>query len=258
MAPPAPPKHPETFIRPSGDRPLECFAQKNFWIPHPSTDPWANTHRTSQKTVILVLLPNWHGNGSLSPAKATRSIYILIGPSGNRPRCFAHIFFWSPYPPRSMVTLSEICKRSVFPVVSSVWLVKWYWHRNMPSELIGAKVKFMIQVIPMIIAVVWHHLLLSNMPTSLYWYRQAAPTYLYMFAHFLHTTYDIGGIDVLLGLIMQVLAYMLDVVFLVRTLVLNIWLGFSFYISITYFAPEVPAHRKKESALLPCWFQGTN
>ncbi|OIS98980.1 PREDICTED: uncharacterized protein LOC109232819 [Nicotiana attenuata] len=124
-----------------------------------------------------------------------------------------------------------------------------YWHRDMPFRLIGAKAKFMIEVIPMIIAAGLHHLLEFN-----YGYLAllvCCTTYFYIYAHFLHIAYDIGGIDVLLGLVMQVLGYMLNVELLVRALVLSFCFGLSFYRYMTYRAPEVPPHHKKELEL-PC------
>ncbi|OIT21776.1 hypothetical protein A4A49_61119 [Nicotiana attenuata] len=125
-----------------------------------------------------------------------------------------------------------------------------YWHRDMPFQLIGAKVKFMIEVIPMITAAALHHFLEFN-----YGYLNlvlCCTTYFYTYAHFLHVAYDIGGIDVLVGLVMQVVGYMLNVELLVRALALSFCFGLSFYRYMTYCAPELPAHHKKELEQLPC------
>ncbi|XP_009615868.1 uncharacterized protein LOC107774812 [Nicotiana tabacum] len=125
-----------------------------------------------------------------------------------------------------------------------------YWHQHMPFRLIGAKAKFMIEVIPMITAAALHHLLEFN-----YGYLAlllCCTTYFYAFAHFLHLAYDIGGIDVLLGIVMQVLAYMLNVELLVRALALSFCFVLCFYRYMTYCAPELPVPRKKELEQLPC------
>ncbi|XP_060179821.1 uncharacterized protein LOC132609717 isoform X1 [Lycium barbarum] len=125
-----------------------------------------------------------------------------------------------------------------------------YWYGDMPFKLMGAKAKFMIEVIPMIIAAALHHLLEFNYGYLLL--LLVFTIYFYTFAHFMHVAYDIGGKDVLLGLLMPVLGYMLNVELLLRALALSFCLGFSFYRYVTYCAPEVPAHSKKELERLPC------
>ncbi|OIT39041.1 hypothetical protein A4A49_54754 [Nicotiana attenuata] len=125
-----------------------------------------------------------------------------------------------------------------------------YWHRDMPFRLIGAKAKFMIEVIPLVTAAVLRHLLDFNYgyPALLL----GCTGYFYAFAHFLRVAYDIKGIDVMLGLVMQVLAYMLNEELLVRALVLSFCFCICFYRYVMYSAPELPAHDKKELEQLPC------
>ncbi|XP_060178602.1 uncharacterized protein LOC132608852 isoform X1 [Lycium barbarum] len=142
----------------------------------------------------------------------------------------------------------------IFPVSSITHSVVVYsvvyWYRDMPFRLMGAKAKFMIEVIPMIMAVTLHHLLEFN-----YGYLELLlgfTTYFYIFAHFTRIAYDIGVKDILVGLVMQVLGYMLNVELLVRALALSFCLGYSFYRYVTYCAPEVPVHSKKELEQLPC------
>ncbi|MCD7464899.1 hypothetical protein HAX54_000169 [Datura stramonium] len=128
-----------------------------------------------------------------------------------------------------------------------------YWYRDMPFQLIGANTKFMIEVIPMITVAALHHLLAANYAYIALLISLGCTGYFYTFAHFLHVAYDIGAIDVSLGLVMQVLGYMLiKVELLFRGLALSFCLGFSFYRYMTYCSPEIPAHHKKESELLPC------
>nr|XP_016505590.1 PREDICTED: uncharacterized protein LOC107823466 isoform X1 [Nicotiana tabacum]XP_016505591.1 PREDICTED: uncharacterized protein LOC107823466 isoform X1 [Nicotiana tabacum] len=125
-----------------------------------------------------------------------------------------------------------------------------YWHRDMPFRLIGAKAKFMIEAIPLVTAAALHHLLEFN-----YGYLTllvSCTGYFYTYAHFLRVAYDIKGIDVMLGLVMQVLTYMLNVGLLARALVLSFCFGICFYRYVMYCAPELPAHDKKELEQLPC------
>ncbi|PHT46516.1 NPL4-like protein 1 [Capsicum baccatum] len=76
-----------------------------------------------------------------------------------------------------------------------------YWHREMsPFRLIGAKAKFMIEVIPVIVAAALPHLL--EFDGAYYALLLSCTTYFYTFAHFMHAAYDIGGKDVFLALTM--------------------------------------------------------
>ncbi|XP_075089847.1 uncharacterized protein LOC107802236 [Nicotiana tabacum] len=124
-----------------------------------------------------------------------------------------------------------------------------YWHRDMPFQIIGAKAKFMIEVIPVMTAAVLHHLLEFN-----YGYLAlflGCTTYFYVFGHFMHISYDIVEKDLLLELVMQVLVYMVDGELLVRALALTFCVGLCFYRYMIYCAPEVPEHPKKELERLP-------
>ncbi|KAK4356791.1 hypothetical protein RND71_022401 [Anisodus tanguticus] len=127
-----------------------------------------------------------------------------------------------------------------------------YWYRDMPFQLIGAKAKFMIEVIPMITVAILHHLLEFNYAYIAVLISIGCTGYFYIYAHFMHVAYDIGGIDALLGLVMQVLGYMLNLKLLVGSFILSFCLCFSFYRYVTYCAPEVPDHPKKELEQLPC------
>ncbi|KAM3357196.1 hypothetical protein P3S68_023910 [Capsicum galapagoense] len=124
-----------------------------------------------------------------------------------------------------------------------------YWHRDSPFRLIGAKGKFMIEVIPMIVAAaLLHH---SEFDEEAYFFLLlACTTYFYTFAHFMHAAYDIGFIDVFLGLAMVVLVRMLNGGLLIGALIFC--LGSSFYRYLRYRAPELPIHRKKMEMELPC------
>ncbi|KAG5588334.1 hypothetical protein H5410_048768 [Solanum commersonii] len=126
----------------------------------------------------------------------------------------------------------------------------FYWYRDMPFRLIGAKAKFKLEVIPMIIAAAFHHLLEFNYGYFLL--ILGFTTYFYIIAHFMRAAYDIGGKDVLLGLVMLVLAYFLKGGLLVRGLGLSLCVVLCFYRYVTYSAPEVPVHGKKELERLPC------
>nr|XP_016481182.1 PREDICTED: uncharacterized protein LOC107802236 isoform X2 [Nicotiana tabacum] len=124
-----------------------------------------------------------------------------------------------------------------------------YWHRDMPFQIIGAKAKFMIEVIPVMTAAVLHHLLEFN-----YGYLAlllGCTTYFYVFGHFMHVSYDIVEKDLLLELVMQVLVYMVDGELLVRALALTFCVGLCFYRYMIYCASEVPEHPKKELERLP-------
>ncbi|XP_070042025.1 uncharacterized protein [Nicotiana tomentosiformis] len=124
-----------------------------------------------------------------------------------------------------------------------------YWHRDMPFQIIGAKAKFMIEVIPVMTAAVLHHLLEFN-----YGYLAlllGCTTYFYVFGHFMHVSYDIVEKDLLLELVMQVLVYMVDGELLVRALALTFCVGLCFYRYMIYCTPEVPKHPKKELEQLP-------
>ncbi|KAG5588338.1 hypothetical protein H5410_048772 [Solanum commersonii] len=125
-----------------------------------------------------------------------------------------------------------------------------YWYRDMPFSLIGAKAKFKLEVIPMIIAAAFHHLLEFNY--GYFCLILGFTAYFYTIAHFMRAAYDIGGKDVLLGLVMLVLAYFLKGGLLVRGLGLSLCVVLCFYRYVTYSAPEVPEHGKKELERLPC------
>ncbi|KAG5588663.1 hypothetical protein H5410_049097 [Solanum commersonii] len=125
-----------------------------------------------------------------------------------------------------------------------------YWYREMPFRLIGAKTKFMIELIPILTLAALHHLFQFN-----YAYLHLVvgfTSYFYTIAHFMHEAYDIEGKDVLLGLAMQVLAYLLNGELLVKALALSLGVVLCFYRYVMYSAPEVPEHRKKELERLPC------
>ncbi|PHT46518.1 hypothetical protein CQW23_15676 [Capsicum baccatum] len=125
-----------------------------------------------------------------------------------------------------------------------------YWHREMsPFRLIGAKAKFMIEVIPVIAAAALPHLL--EFDGAYYALLLCCTTYFYTFAHFMHAAYDIGGKDVFLALTMLVLVHRLNEELLVGALALILCLGLSLYRYMTYCAPELPIHPKKEMEL-PC------
>ncbi|KAG5588332.1 hypothetical protein H5410_048766 [Solanum commersonii] len=124
----------------------------------------------------------------------------------------------------------------------------FYWYRDMPFRLIGAKAKFKLEVIPMIIAAAFHHLLEFNYGYFLL--ILGFTTYFYIIAHFMRAAYDIGGKDVLLGLVMLVLAYFLKGGLLVRGLGLSLCVVLCFYRYVTYSAPEVPVHVLTHMALL--------
>ncbi|KAM3231484.1 hypothetical protein P3L10_016843 [Capsicum annuum] len=125
-----------------------------------------------------------------------------------------------------------------------------YWHREMsPFRLIGAKAKFMIEVIPVIVAAALRHLL--EFDGAYYALLLSCTTYFYTFAHFMHAAYDIGGKDVFLALTMLVLVHRLNEELLVGALALILCLGLSLYRYMTYCAPELPIHPKKEMEL-PC------
>nr|XP_016510480.1 PREDICTED: uncharacterized protein LOC107827794 [Nicotiana tabacum]XP_016510481.1 PREDICTED: uncharacterized protein LOC107827794 [Nicotiana tabacum]XP_016510482.1 PREDICTED: uncharacterized protein LOC107827794 [Nicotiana tabacum] len=143
-----------------------------------------------------------------------------------------------------------ICPGCCFLLHINVLYSVVYWHRDMPFQLIGAKAKFMIEVIPLVTAAALRHLLDFNYgyPALLL----GCTGYFCAYVHFLRVAYDIKGIDVMLGLVMQGLAYMLNVELLVRALVLSFCFGICFYRYVTYCAPEVPAHDKKELEQLPC------
>ncbi|KAL3360156.1 hypothetical protein AABB24_016583 [Solanum stoloniferum] len=125
-----------------------------------------------------------------------------------------------------------------------------YWFRDMPFRLIGAKAKFMIELIPIIMLAALHHFFEFN-----YGYLSLVvgfTTYFYIIAHFMHVAYDIEGKDVLLGLVMQVLAYLLNGELLFRALGLSFCVVLCFYRYVMYSTPELPHHRKKELERLPC------
>ncbi|KAM3327325.1 hypothetical protein P3S67_002451 [Capsicum chacoense] len=124
-----------------------------------------------------------------------------------------------------------------------------YWHRDSPFRLIGAKGKFMIEVIPMIVAAALPHPKLLESNDAYFFLLLSCTSYFYTFAHFLHAAYDIGFIDVFLGLAMVVFVRMLNGGLLVGALIFC--LGLSFYRYVRYRAPELPIHRKKMEQL-PC------
>ncbi|KAK4724562.1 hypothetical protein R3W88_027341 [Solanum pinnatisectum] len=74
-----------------------------------------------------------------------------------------------------------------------------HWHRDMALRLMGAKAKFMIEVIPVITLATLYHVLEFN-----YGYLcllLGLTTYFYTFAYFIHVAYDVGAKDVLTGLV---------------------------------------------------------
>nr|XP_009631299.1 uncharacterized protein LOC104121110 [Nicotiana tomentosiformis] len=145
---------------------------------------------------------------------------------------------------------------SYYIVSTNAYLIPWYsvcyWHREMsPFRLIGAKAKFMIEVIPMIVAAALHHLLEYNV--GYFVILLGCTACVYIFTHFMHAAYDIEHFDFLLGLAMLVLVHWLNEELLVGVLVLSFCLCLSFYRYMTYCAPELPNHPKKElEEELPC------
>ncbi|KAF3634037.1 hypothetical protein FXO37_26699 [Capsicum annuum] len=95
-----------------------------------------------------------------------------------------------------------------------------YWHREMsPFRLIGAKAKFMLEIIPMIVAATLR-LLLKYYYLKYVLLLLSCTTYFYTFAHFMHAAYDIGLRDVYLGLAMVVLVLKLNEELLAGALIL--------------------------------------
>ncbi|PHT27100.1 hypothetical protein CQW23_33294 [Capsicum baccatum] len=127
-----------------------------------------------------------------------------------------------------------------------------YWYYDRPFRLIGAEAIFLIEVIPMIVASALHHLLEFN-----YGYLcllLGFTMYVYGCAHFMHVAYDIGGKDVLLGLVMQIPFYIVKEKLLIRALALSFCVVLCFCKYMMYSAPELPEHGKstKELEQLPC------
>ncbi|KAM3373677.1 hypothetical protein P3S68_012391 [Capsicum galapagoense] len=115
-----------------------------------------------------------------------------------------------------------------------------YWHREMsPFRLIGAKAKFMIEVIPVIAAAALRHLL--KFDGAYYALLLSCTTY---FSIPLPTSCTPR-------LAMLVLVHRLNGELLVGALALILCFGLSLYRYMTYCAPELPIHRKKEMEL-PC------
>ncbi|PHT38127.1 hypothetical protein CQW23_21700 [Capsicum baccatum] len=121
-----------------------------------------------------------------------------------------------------------------------------------PFRLIGAEAIFLIEVIPMIVASALHHLLEFNYG---YLYLLLGFTiYVSGCAHFMHVAYDIGGKDVLLGLVLQIPFYIVNGKLLIRALALSFCVVLCFCKYMMYSAPELPEHGKstKELEQLPC------
>ncbi|KAM3249868.1 hypothetical protein P3L10_011638 [Capsicum annuum] len=127
-----------------------------------------------------------------------------------------------------------------------------YWYYDRPFRLIGAQAIFLIEVIPMIVASALHHLLEFNYG---YLYLLLGFTmYVYGCVHFMHVAYDIGGKDVLLGLVLQIPFYIVNGKLLIRVLALSFCVVLCFCKYMIYSAPELPEHGKitKELEQLPC------
>ncbi|KAF3634039.1 putative mitochondrial ubiquitin ligase activator of nfkb 1-A-like isoform 2 [Capsicum annuum] len=88
-----------------------------------------------------------------------------------------------------------------------------------PFRLIGAKAKFMLEIIPMIVAATLR-LLLKYYYLKYVLLLLSCTTYFYTFAHFMHAAYDIGLRDVYLGLAMVVLVRKLNEEMLAGALIL--------------------------------------
>jgi len=178
---------------------------------------------------------SWYFFSSIPLCSIIMGILILMGdPSGND---------WLAILDMILMILGLFTHLSLLTSI-------FYWYRDMPFRLIGAKAKFKLEVIPMIIAAAFHHLLEFNY--GYFCLILGFTTYFYTIAHFMRAAYDIGGKDVLLGLVMLVLAYFLKGGLLVRGLGLSLCVVLCFYRYVTYSAPELPEHGKKELERLPC------
>lgn len=138
-----------------------------------------------------------------------------------------------------------------------------YWNTYTPYKLLGAQGRFMIEFIPALTAAAWHQLLVFKLgdlslfdifnaeygPICL---LLACTTYFYQIAHFMHRAYDISPKDVIVGLAMQVLCYMLCGELFIRALALFFCFSLCLYRYATYAAPDVIPHPKREAEELPC------
>lgn len=117
-----------------------------------------------------------------------------------------------------------------------------YWNIYTPFQLVGAKVKFMIEFIPALIASVWHQflvfkfgeddvslLLLVDSELGPIFLLAACTMYFHLIARFMHRAYDITEIDVCVGLAMQIFCYMVCGELFVRVMGLSFCFGLSIY-----------------------------
>ncbi|KAK4732678.1 hypothetical protein R3W88_025666 [Solanum pinnatisectum] len=200
---------------------------KNFrWIM-----PWVER---SHGSIVGKDMWSWYFFSSIPPCSIIVGILILMGdPVGNA---------WLSILEAIVVFLGFLTHLTL--LTSSL-----YWYRDMPFRLIGAKAKFKLEVIPMIIAAAFDDLLEFNY--GYFCLILGFTTYFYTIARFMRAAYDIGGKDVLLGLVMLVLAYFLKGGLLVRGLGLSLCAVLCLYRYVTYSAPEVPVHGKKELERFP-------
>ncbi|KAG5588339.1 hypothetical protein H5410_048773 [Solanum commersonii] len=205
---------------------------KNFrWIM-----PWDPRRFREGGLIVGMDMSLWYVFGSIPPISIIIGIMLFLGdPTVNK---------WLLIPDTILMFLGGMFAHPV--LLASII----YWYRDMPFRLIGAKAKFKLEVIPMIIAAAFHHLLEFNY--VYFCLILGFTTYFYTIAHFMRAAYDIGGKDVLLGLVMLVLAYFLKGGLLVRGLGLSLCVVLCFYRYVTYSAPEVPENGKKELERLPC------
>ncbi|KAH0637391.1 hypothetical protein KY289_037306 [Solanum tuberosum] len=197
---------------------------------------WDPRHPRGDGLIVGMDMSLWYMFGRIPPISIIIGIMILLGdPTINN---------WLLIPDMILMFLGGMVTHPA--LLTSII----YWYRDMPFRLIGAKAKFKLEVIPMIIAAAFHHLLEFNY--GYFCLILGITTYFYTIAHFMRVAYDIGGKDVLLGLVMLVLAYFLEGGLLVRGLGLSLCVVLCFYRYVTYSASEVPEHGKKELERLPC------
>ncbi|KAL3338253.1 hypothetical protein AABB24_030413 [Solanum stoloniferum] len=134
-----------------------------------------------------------------------------------------------------------------------------YWNTYTPFQLVGSNVKFIIEVVPAVIAAVWHQFLVFKLGDLTLWQifdsefgpiclLLSCTTYFYLIIHFVHRAYDITAKDVIVGITMQVFCFMVCGELFIRVVVLFLCVSLSFYRYVTYVAPDVIPQPKRETS----------